>query len=268
MKVSFIGGGNMGEAILSLLISRKIVKPADVCVGEVVETRRKYLKETYGVRVTDSNAEAAAGADVILLAIKPQTLPLAMPDLAGKLKRSQVVLSIIAGAKITTLAAGLQHDRIVRAMPNTPAQIGEGMAVWTATPQVTARQRQWAARILKNIGDEIFVPEEALLDAVTAVSGSGPAYFFLFIEALIGAAAEIGLERDMAKVMVLQTMLGSGHLVQHSDRTPAELREMVTSKGGTTAAALAVFEQGDFRGLVKRAVAAAYRRSLELGKSR
>ncbi len=268
MKVSFIGGGNMGEAILGLLLSQKVVSPGDVAVGEAVEARCEYLKDKYGVRVTASNAEAVDGADVVVLAVKPQTLPHVMPDLAGHLKPSQVVLSIIAGAKIATLAAGLKHDRIVRVMPNTPAQIGEGMSVWTATPQVTGRQRQWAARILKRIGDEIFVPDEGLLDAVTAVSGSGPAYFFLFVEALIDAAVEVGLDRDMARKMVLQTMLGSGHLIEKSGRTPAELREMVTSKGGTTAAALAVFEQGDFRGLVKRAIAAAHRRSLELGRDR
>ena len=239
----------------------------DICVGEVIDARCQFLRDKYGVDTKTSNAEAIAGADVVVLAIKPQTLPQAMPDLAGKLKPSQLVLSIIAGAKMATLAAGLKHDRIVRVMPNTPAQIGEGMSVWTATPKVTGRQRQMAARILKRIGNEIFVTDERLLDAVTAVSGSGPAYFFLFVESLIDAAVEIGLDRDMARVMVLQTMLGSGHLIQKSGRTPAELREMVTSKGGTTAAALAVFEQGDFRGLVKRAIAAAHRRSRELGQA-
>ena len=266
MKVSFIGGGNMGEAILSLLISKKVVRVEGICVGEVINARCQYLRDKYGIDAKTSNAEAIAGADVVVLAIKPQTLPQVLPDLAGRLKPAQLVMSIIAGAKIATLAAGLKHDRIVRVMPNTPAQIGEGMSVWTATPKVTGRQRQWAASILKNIGDEIFVSDEGLLDAVTAVSGSGPAYFFLFVESLIDAAAETGLERDMAHKMVIQTMLGSGHLVEKSGRTPAELREMVTSKGGTTAAALAVFEQGDFRGLVKRAVAAAHRRARELGQ--
>jgi len=267
MKVSFIGGGNMGEAILSLLISKKVVLANGICVGEAIDARCEYLRDKYGVDTKTSNAEAIAGADVVVLAVKPQTLPQVLPDLAGRLKPSQLVMSIIAGAKIATLSAGLKHDRIVRVMPNTPAQIGEGMSVWTATPTVTGRQRQWAARILKNIGDEIFVPDEDVLDAVTAVSGSGPAYFFLFVEALIDAAVETGLDRDMARKMVLQTMLGSGHLIEKSGRTPAELREMVTSKGGTTAAALAVFEQGDFRGLVKQAIAAAHRRARELGQS-
>ena len=160
---------------------------------------------------------------------------------------------------------GLKHKRIVRSMPNTPAQIGEGMTVWTATQEVDERQRKAARSILAVMGKEIFVEDEQAIDMATAVSGSGPAYFFLFVEALIDAAVGVGLPRPMARTMVLQTMLGAGRLIEKSGTEPAELRRMVTSKGGTTAEALRVFEEGNFSPLVVRAVAAAHRRARELG---
>ncbi len=150
-------------------------------------------------------------------------------------------------------------------MPNTPAQIGEGMSVWTATPEVTKKQKGWASSILQTIGKEIYVDDEKYLDMATALMGSGPAYFFLFVEALVEAGAKIGFTREVAQHLVLQTMLGSGHLIEKSGRSPAELRAMVTSKGGTTAAALLELEKGEFSKLVGQAVQAAYNRAKELG---
>jgi len=150
-------------------------------------------------------------------------------------------------------------------MPNTPAQIGEGISVWTATAEVTELQKQWASSILGTMGEEIYVDDEKYLDMATAISGSGPAYFFLFVESLIESAVKIGLSPDVAEKLVLQTMLGSGHLLQKSDKSPAELRRMVTSPGGTTAAALLQFEKGGFSDLVRQAVTAAYNRAKELG---
>lgn len=265
MKIAFIGGGNMGEAMLAAVLDRKVGLPQDVYVSDISETRRKYLGEEYEVAVADDNRRVAGGGDVVILAVKPQNLSGIMAELGGQLKPSQLVLSIIAGAGIDTLRGGLKHDHIVRVMPNTPAQIGEGVSMWTATGEVTEQQRGWARSILGAVGSEIYVDDEKYIDMATAVSGSGPAYFFLFVEALVEAAVDIGLPRDTAQEMVLQTMLGSGHLIRKSGKTPAELREMVTSPGGTTAEALLQFEKGDFTDLVKRAVKAAYDKARRLG---
>ena len=257
----------MGEAILSSLLVKGLSEPQDIFVSDVIESRRQYIKEKYSVSVTGYNKDAVNGAEVVIMAIKPQNLTEVMEDLHGQLKDDQLVLSIIAGATIRTLSSGLAHDRIVRVMPNTPAQIGEGMSVWTATHKVSKQQKGWASSILGAIGKEIYVDDEKYLDMVTAVSGSGPAYFFLFIEALVEAAVGIGLSSDIAQEMVLQTMLGSGHLVQKSGKPPAELRRMVTSKGGTTEAALNVLGEGEFNNLIKKAVNAAYNKAKILGGS-
>ena len=265
MKIAFIGGGNMGEAMLAAVLDKGLSKPKTIVVSDIVEARLKHLEQRYSVAVTGSNRQAVGMGEVIVLAVKPQNLAEVMSELGGQLKPTQLVLSIIAGAKIITLRQGLKHSRIVRAMPNTPAQIGEGISVWTATVKVTEEQRGWASAILGAMGGEIYVANERYIDMATAVSGSGPAYFFLFLESLVDAAVGIGLPRDMALELVLQTMLGSGHLVQRSGKEPAELRRMVTSPGGTTAKALLQFEKGKFTELVKQAVKAAYNKARELG---
>jgi pyrroline-5-carboxylate reductase len=265
MKIAFIGGGNMGEAILAAMLKKRLVLPENIMVSDASETRREHLKAMHEIQVTASNLEAAQGANVIIMAVKPQVLPEVLDDLGGHLKTAQLVLSIIAGAKISTLRNGLKHERIIRSMPNTPAQIGEGMTVWTATPEVTDRQKTTARNILGVMGKEIHVDDEKAIDMATAVSGSGPAYFFLFVEALIDAAVHIGLPPEQAKTMVLQTMRGSALMLEKSGTPPAELRQMVTSKGGTTAEALGVFEEWQCRAMVTKAVAAAYRRARELG---
>ncbi|MDO8688082.1 MAG: pyrroline-5-carboxylate reductase, partial [Dehalococcoidales bacterium] len=192
MKLSFIGGGNMGEAMLSAILDNKLSQPQDISVSDVSETRRQYLEQKYGVAVTGDNRLAIDKAEVVVFAIKPQNLAEVMAGLGGQLKPAQLVLSIIAGATIQTLSSGLKHNRIVRVMPNTPAQIGEGMSVWTATAAVTQKQRGWASSILGAIGKEIYVDDEDYIDMATAVSGSGPAYVFLFVEALVEAAVSIG----------------------------------------------------------------------------
>ena len=265
MKIAFIGGGNMGEAMLSALLNRGLTTPDAVRVSDVREERRHHIKRKYGVVVTEDNREAANKGEVVVLAIKPQNLSEVMAELAGCLKPNQLVLSIIAGARINTLCQGLNHRHIVRSMPNTPAQIGEGISVWTDTAEVTKPQKGWAGAILGAMGKEIYVDDEKYLDMATAVSGSGPAYFFLFVESLIEAAVSIGLSRDVAEELVVETMLGSGHLLQKSDKSPAELRRMVTSPGGTTAEAMQQFEKGSFSNLVTQAVAAAHNRAKELG---
>lgn len=257
----------MGEAMLAALLDKGLSSSQDISVSDISQPRRQHLQQKYGVTVMADNREAPIiiGAAVIILAIKPQNLAQVIAELRGQLKPTQLVLSIIAGATLKTLCQGLKHNRVVRAMPNTPARIGEGITVWTATAEVSKKQRGWASSILGAIGREIYVDDEKYLDMATAVSGSGPAYFFLFVEALVEAAVNIGLSRKMAREMVLETMLGAGHLIQKSGKEPAELRRMVTSPGGTTAEALLEFEKGKFSDLVKKAISAAYRRARILG---
>ncbi len=266
MKIAFIGGGNMGEAMLAAVLSKALAEPASICVSDVSQPRLDHLEKTYAVTVTSDNVGAIAGKDIVILAVKPQNLAGVLQELKGKIESNQFILSIIAGARIETIAKGLNHQAVVRAMPNTPAQIGEGMSVWTATPDVTTGQKQSAQAILGAMGKELYVDDEKYIDMATAVSGSGPAYFFLMVEALTEAAIEIGLPPDKAQELVVQTMLGSGRFIQTSGEAPAELRRKVASPGGTTAAALGQFEKGDFVGLVKEAVRAAYERAKELGK--
>jgi pyrroline-5-carboxylate reductase len=265
MKIAFIGGGNMGEAMLAALLEKKLYTPADISVSDVSQERLQALKNKYGVAVTASNREAAAGKDVIVLAVKPQALPEVLADLKGSVKSTQLVLSIIAGKNINNISQGLGHQRIVRSMPNTPARIGYGASGWTATGDVTAKQKDSVRAILGAMGKEIYFDDEKYLDIVTAVSGSGPAYLFLLAESMIEAAVNIGLPRKEAEALVSQTMLGSAHLLQQSGQPPAELRRNVTSRGGTTEAALKVFENGGFNKLVEDAIKAAYQRARELG---
>jgi len=265
MKIAFIGGGNMGEAMLAAVLEDGLAKPEAIWVSDVSTARRKALVQRYGVAAMASNREAVLDKEIVVLAVKPQILTGVMAELSGQLESGQVVLSIIAGARIDTLSKGLNHAAVARAMPNTPAQIGEGMTVWTATPQVNEAQKGLVGAILAAMGVEIYVNDENYLDMATAVSGSGPAYFFLMAESLIEAAVAIGLPRDMARRLAVQTVLGSGRLIQQSGEEPAQLRKKVTSPGGTTARALEQFEKGQFAELVKRAVKAAYDRARELG---
>jgi pyrroline-5-carboxylate reductase len=265
MKIAFIGGGNMGEAIAASLLNKKLCKPTDISVSELIEARRDYLKTKYHVTVTARSQEAVSGKDVIILAVKPQNMADALAGLKGALKANQLVLSIAAGVTIKKITGGLAHDKVIRSMPNTPAQIGLGITGWTATKETTEEQKAWARTILGAMGKEIYFKDEAALDMVTAVSGSGPAYFYLFAETLIDAAVNIGLDIKDAETLVKQTMLGAAHLVNSSEKPVAELRRNVTSKGGTTEQALKVFEENSLAQIVDKAVKAACRRARELG---
>ncbi len=266
MKIVFIGGGVMGEAMLSAILGKGLSQPQAISVSDISQSRRQHLEQKYGVATMNDNRQAIKRGDVVVLAIKPQNLAEVMAELNGQLKSAQLVLSIIAGARIDTLRRGLNHNCVVRAMPNTPAQIGEGISVWTATAEVTEQQKRGAGSILGAMGKEIYVDDEKYIDMATAVSGSGPAYIFLFAESLIEAAMHIGLPRDMAQELVVQTLSGSGHFLRKSGKQPLELRKMVTSPGGTTAEALAQLEKGKFTELVKQAVEAAYNKAKRLGE--
>lgn len=265
MKLALIGGGVMGEAIIAALLRDGIARPADIAVCDLLPARREHLGQTYSVRVSEGAAAALEGAEIALLAVKPQEFAGAARELAGRLARGQTVMSIMAGVRIATIRDALRHEPIVRAIPNTPAQIGEGMTVWTATPQVSEAAREGVRRILSALGQEIYVVEEKYVDMATAVSASGPAYVFLVMEALIDAAVHIGLRRDQAQAMVLQTVLGSARYAQATGRHPAELRNQVTSPAGTTSEALLALERAGLRAAFVQAVWEAYQKALRLG---
>ena len=265
-NVAFIGGGIMGEAMIRGLITRDIVAPEQIIVADPMAERLDDLRGRYGIRVTVSNAEAAESGQVIVLSIKPQNLAEVMPGIRGHLRRQDLLLSILAGTPIRKLADGVAHAAVVRAMPNTPAQIGEGMTVWTATPEVTTDQRGQAQAILGALGVELFVGDEGYLDMATALSGTGPAYIFMFMEALVDAGVHLGFSRRVSEQLVFQTMRGSLEYAAQSGKHVAELRNQVTSPGGTTAAALYHLEKGGLRTVLSRAIWAAYQRSVELGQ--
>lgn len=266
MEIALIGAGVMGEAILSSLIQGGRARPEDIAVSDVLELRLEELRLKYGIATVRENAEAIKGKEIVVLSIKPQAFPAVADGLRGKLRDDQVVISIMAGVKMDSLKLGLAHHRLVRVMPNTPAQIGEGISVWTASGAVRESQKEAVRTVLSALGEELFVEDEKYLDMATAVSGSGPAYVFLFIEALTDAAVHIGLPRAMAERLVLQTVIGSARFARVSGKHPAELRNMVTSPGGTTAEALLRLERGKLRGVVAQAVIAAYEKAQALGR--
>lgn len=256
----------MAEAILRGVLDADIAAPAEVGVGEPRPDRRRYLSDELGVCTYEDNLEAADGADLVVLAIKPQDLPMIFKQMGRRFTASQAVLSIIAGAKMATLNRGLEHASIIRVMPNTPAQIGQGMAMWTCSESVDQGKRDLTRSILSTVGLEIYVDDEKYLDMATALSASGPAYVFLFIEALIDAGVYVGLPRDMARTMALQTVLGSTKLVMETGLHPAQLKDMVVSPGGTTAEGLQVLEAKGLPAALVEAVNAAYLKSIRLGQ--
>ncbi len=264
MKLGFIGGGVMAEAIIAGV--RAAGLPAEVAVGEPVKSRRDALA-AHKVTATASNAMAARGADIVVLAVKPQQFDAAAHELKGVLSAGQTVLSIMAGVKMHSIALKLDHRSLIRVMPNTPAQIRQGVCAWTASPDVPKAHLDFTQTMLAALGDEVRFSEEKYVDMATALSASGPAYVFMFIEALTDAGVLIGLPGDVARKMAIKTVQGSAALARESGRHPADLRNGVTSPGGTTAAGLLALEEGGFRAATLRAVKAAYLRGEELGAS-
>ena len=263
MKIAFIGGGAMGEAMIKCLLIKEVTVPQDMIVSDISPVRRELLKKEYGVRTLADNSRTVANTDLIILAVKPQNLPQVMENIKG-LVPEQLILSIVAGATLSTLCHGMRHASIVRAMPNMPAQIGEGMSIWTATVDTKQVQKELAQIILGTLGKEIYVADEKYLNMATALSASGPAYVFLFIEALIDAGVHIGLPRDLSQELALQTILGSTNTVVKTGKHPADLKNMVTSPGGTTTEALLQLEKGKFRSLIIESVDAAYKKAERL----
>jgi len=276
VRLSFIGSGVMAEAMIAGLLSKNLVKPGQVVASHPREERREELQEKYGIRLFENNREAVSAAtsakgkgatsSIVILTVKPQRLGVILGELREVVQPDQLVISIVAGARVEMIADALQHKSIVRAMPNTPAQIGEGMTVWTATPEVSESQQAQIHAVCGALGREMHVEEERMIDMATALSATGPTYTFLVMEALIDAGVHLGFSRHIAEELVLQTMLGSVLFARESRKHPAELRNMVTSPGGTSAEAIYQMEKGGLRTVLSKAVWAAYQRATALGR--
>jgi pyrroline-5-carboxylate reductase len=278
VRLVFIGVGVMAESMIAGLLKRKLVAPAQVSGSHPRAARRAELEAAYGICVVENNREAAshqaadndAGAavspSIVILAVKPQKLNGVLHELKDALRPDDLVLSIVAGARIETIASELLHPAIVRAMPNTPAQVGEGMTVWTATAQVDDVRRRQVSAMLGALGREMRVEEERQIDMATALSATGPTYIFLVMESLVDAGVHMGFSREVARELVLQTMLGSVRFAMESHKHPAELRNMVTSPGGTSADAIYQMEKGGLRTVLSKAVYAAFQRAVALGR--
>jgi pyrroline-5-carboxylate reductase len=264
--IATVGSGVMAEAMIAGLLRGEEVAPDRIVASHPRTERRDELSRAYGIRAVPSNVEAVQGADVVVLAVKPQMLLRVGRELAPALRGGQLIISIIAGATTKALANVLRQRQIVRSMPNTPAQLGKGMTVWYATPEVTDEQRLQARSLLRSLGHEMVVDDERLVAMATAVSGTGPTYVFLVMEALIDSAVHLGFPRHVAHDLVIETLEGSTFFAKSSGKHPAELRNMVTSPGGTSAAALHELESGRLRTVLSEAVWAAFRRTEELGR--
>lgn len=269
LRLAFIGSGTMAEAMIRIAIKAEVAVPQRIVASGPREERGQELRTRYGVATCTDNRQALAvdgsDADVIVLSVKPQVLPTVLNELRGAIPLQALILSIVAGVSTKTIAQGLAHRAIVRAMPNTPAQIGQGMTVWMATPAVSEQQRDQARCIFRAMGEECYVEDETQLDMATAVSGTGPTYVFLMMEALTDAAVHLGFSRRVAVQLVTQTVLGSVLFARQSGRHLAELRNMVTSPGGTSAEAIYQLDKGGLRTVLSKAVWAAYQKSVRLG---
>ncbi|MEP7211829.1 MAG: pyrroline-5-carboxylate reductase [Acidobacteriota bacterium] len=270
LHLAFIGCGVMAESMAAGLLARNVVRPENVAASHPRENRRSELAEKYGIRVFESNAEAARAAETgansaVVLGIKPQRLGRVLGDLQGVLDPGQLVMSIVAGATIGHLAGELGTPKIVRAMPNTPSQIGAGITAWTCTDAVDEIERGHVRNILSALGKELFVETENMIDMATSLSATGPTYIFMVMEALTDAGVHLGFSREMAKELVQETMLGSVKFAMSSHKHPAELRNMVTSPGGTSAEAIYQMEKGSLRTVLSKAVHAAYKKAVNLG---
>ncbi len=268
LTIAFIGSGNMGEAMIQGLLKQRMVQPQQIIAVDPRPERLEELAATYGVRSTTDNLEGATKADILVLSVKPQVLDRVLPEVRGGARTCSLVVSIVAGAPIKMIADGLANACVVRVMPNTPARIGQGISVWTATDEVPEAQREQARMLLRAFGEEIFVQDEDYLDMATALSGTGPAYVFLFMEAMVDAGVHLGFSRHIAEKLVLQTMRGSVEYAAQAGHHLAMLRNEVTSPGGTSAEALYQLEKGGLRTVISRAIWAAYQRNVGLGGGR
>ena len=271
VHLSFIGCGVMAESMIAGLLRKKLVAPDKIFGSHPREARRQEMTTKYGIGMFESNAEAAAKTrgrsnPAIVLSVKPQRIARVFDDLKGTVPPDSFVVSIVAGARLETISKELGTDHIVRAMPNTPSQIGAGITAWTCNDTVTEEERQRVRGLLSALGKELYVETENMIDMATSLSATGPTYIFMVMEALTDAGVHLGFSRDMAKELVQETMLGSVKFAMDSHKHPAELRNMVTSPGGTSAEAIYQMEKGTLRTVLSKAVYAAYKRAVDLGK--
>jgi pyrroline-5-carboxylate reductase len=277
-SLSFIGVGVMAEAIIAGLLRKQLVRASQITGSHPRQARREEIYAKYGIGMLESNRDAviaghpAEGASdvartgsMIILAVKPQRLSKVLHELRGSIHQDQLVVSIVAGAHIETIAGELLHPAVVRAMPNTPAQIGEGITAWTSTSEVSEPQQHAVSAMLEALGTAVRVENERQIDMATALSATGPTYIFLVMEALVDAGVHMGFSRHVAQELVIQTMLGSVLFARESHKHPAELRNMVTSPGGTSAEAIYQMEKGSLRTVLSKAVWAAFQRAVALG---
>lgn len=263
---AFIGSGAMGEAMIKGLITQANLPPRQIVASDTRAERGLELEQKYGVRYTTDNLAAVNGAQIVVLSVKPQVLHDVLTQLAGHIAPEALVLSIVAGARTEAITSLLLHKAVVRSMPNTPAQIGLGMTVWTCPEALSQLHRDQAKAVFSSIGEEVFVSDERYLDMATALSGTGPAYVFLFMEAMVDAGVHMGFSRNVAEQMVYQTVRGSVEYARQAGRHLATLRNQVTSPGGTSAEALYQIEKGGLRTVMSRAIWAAYQKSRRLGR--
>jgi pyrroline-5-carboxylate reductase len=268
MTLSFIGSGMMAEAMIAGLLNQHLIEPGQIIAAGPRPERGEQLAARYAVRWTTDNEEAAEEGEIVVLSVKPQVLKSVIPQVRGHLRRQNLGLSIVAGSPLRLLADGTAHAAFVRAMPNTPGKIGQGITVWTATPEVCGLCLEQARAIIGALGEEVYVKDEDYLDMATALSGTGPAYVFLFMEAMIDAGVHLGFSRRVATQLVMQTMQGAVAYARQSEDHVAELRNQVTSPGGTSAEALYHLEKGGLRTVISKAIWAAYQRSVALGRGK
>lgn len=264
-RIAFVGSGVMAEVMISGMLSQGAADPGRIWASGPREDRAAQLRETYGIHAGTDNLEAVGNADIVVLSVKPQTLPKVLPEIRKGIQEHHLVLSIIAGARMKVIGSSLGHPAIVRCMPNLPCRIHRGMTVWTATREVRPEAREEVRTILRTMGKETYVSDEMDVDRATAVNGTGPAIIAHFVKSLEDAANFIGEPRPLARESVLETILGTAAMILSSDRHTAELIDSVTSPGGTTSRALHVLHQGKFSAILTDAIDAAFRRTLELG---
>jgi pyrroline-5-carboxylate reductase len=264
-RFAFVGSGVMAEVMINGLLTRQVVAASDIWAAGPRLERAQALNERYGVNGTTDNREAVERAEIVVLSVKPQSLAKTLKELRGCIRGDQLVISIVAGAKMGRIGRALGHPAIVRCMPNLPCRIHRGMTIWTCTLEVTDGQRETVRQMLQTMGREIYVQEELDVDRATAVNGTGPAIIAYFVKALEDAANFIGESRPLARQSVLQTIIGTAEMILESERHVSELIDGVTSPGGTTSRALHVLRQGRMSAIMTEAIDAAFKRSLELG---
>jgi pyrroline-5-carboxylate reductase len=272
-KLAFIGCGVMAESIVAGLLRKNLVAPGNIVASHPRANRRRELTEKYGIEVFEENAAAVETAresesSIVALCVKPQRLKGVLEELKGTVAPDQLVASIIAGARIETISEALGNKKIVRTMPNTPSQIGAGITAWTCTDEVSVAERAQMKALLTALGKELYVETENMIDMATSLSATGPTYVFLVMEALTDAGVHLGFSRETAKELVQETMLGAVLFAMESHKHPAELRNMVTSPGGTSADAIYQMEKGGLRTVLSKAVHAAYQRAVALGQKK